>query len=214
VRLIIVDPLSAYLGRATDSHNEGDVRNVLSGVAELATTYRCAILAIRHMRKAEAGNAQHRVIGSIAFIAASRAAFVVVRDPEDENLRLVLCAKNNLAPNDSGYRYVIKSNDDSVPYVEWGENRETRSLDDVMAAASPRESAKNDRDVEVSDWLRNKLSSGAVPAASMWSAAEDAGYSRRDIDRAKRQIGVRAEIMGYQGAWHWKLPSLNGSAKQ
>src|SRR5690606_24293385 len=102
VRLIIIDPLSAYLGRDTDSHNEGDVRSVLSGLAALATEHRCSVLAVRHLRKSDSSSAQGKVIGSIAFTAAARAVYVVTRDPEDEDVRLVLCAKNNLAPDTAG----------------------------------------------------------------------------------------------------------------
>jgi hypothetical protein len=71
---------------------------------------------------------------------------------------------------------------------------------------APREQAMIERGQEVQSWLRERLEPGPQPAASMWSAAERDGHSRRDIERAKRALGVIVEMQGYQGRWHWSLP--------
>jgi len=68
-RLIVVDPISAYLGK-TDSHKNSDVRGVLSPLADLAAETRVAILAVSHLRKGE-GAAIYRTMGSLAFVAAA-----------------------------------------------------------------------------------------------------------------------------------------------
>ena len=74
-RLIIIDPISAYLGE-TDSHVNTSVRSVLAPLAELASKTGAAVLAISHLNKGQ-GAAIYRVQGSIAFTAAARAVWAV-----------------------------------------------------------------------------------------------------------------------------------------
>ena len=85
--LVIVDPITAYLG-ATDSHRNAEVRSALTPLTHLAAEHRVAVLAISHLRKSLEGEAIPRVSGSLAFVAAARAAYVVTRDPANENRRL------------------------------------------------------------------------------------------------------------------------------
>lgn len=70
VRLIVVDPLSAYLGE-TDSHSNSEIRGLLAPLAGMAARRGVSILAVTHLRKTP-GTAVHRSIGSIAFAAAAR----------------------------------------------------------------------------------------------------------------------------------------------
>jgi len=84
--LVIVDPITAYLG-ATDSHRNAEVRSALTPLTHLAAEHRVAVLAISHLRKSLEGEAILRVSGSLAFVAAARAAYVVTRDPANENRR-------------------------------------------------------------------------------------------------------------------------------
>jgi putative DNA primase/helicase len=72
--LVIVDPVSAYLGDGVDGHSNTDVRRVLAPLAALAAKCRTAVVAVTHDRKS-GGSAGERTIGSIAFIAAPRAVW-------------------------------------------------------------------------------------------------------------------------------------------
>ena len=85
VALVVVDPVSSYLGK-TDSHKNSEVRGVLEPLSEMAERTRVAILSVTHFSKAGSNNttrALHRFIGSIAFTGAPRAAFAVIEDAED-----------------------------------------------------------------------------------------------------------------------------------
>src|SRR6516225_2603098 len=75
VVLIIVDPISAYLGGKVDSHKNAETRAVLTPFGELADRANVAVLSVTHLNKAGTGQsvkALYRVIGTIAFTAAPR----------------------------------------------------------------------------------------------------------------------------------------------
>ena len=78
-RLVIIDPISAYLGRAVENIN-AEVRRVMTAFNKLAARRRLAILAISHLRKQQ-GAAMHRSMGSLAFVAAARAAWLIAKEP-------------------------------------------------------------------------------------------------------------------------------------
>jgi putative DNA primase/helicase len=110
VVLVVIDPVSSYLGK-TDSHKNSEVRGVLEPLGAMAERTRAAILSVTHFSKVGANNttkALHRFIGSIAFTGAPRAAFVVVEDPEDPSRRLLLHAKNNLARPPQGLAFRLE----------------------------------------------------------------------------------------------------------
>jgi putative DNA primase/helicase len=97
VVLVTIDPVSAYMGGGFDSHKNVEVRRVLQPVTELAARTNAAVLSVTHFAKANSGTntkAMRRFIGSVAFTAAPRAAFVVTEDPDDKNRKLFLHAKN------------------------------------------------------------------------------------------------------------------------
>lgn len=71
IKLLIVVPVSAYMGNA-NSHNNAEVRSILGPMSDLASTHGLAIIAITHFNKAANMQAAYRAIGSIAFTAASR----------------------------------------------------------------------------------------------------------------------------------------------
>jgi len=104
-RLVVIDPITAYLG-AADSHKNAEIRGLLAPLSEIASRRRVAIVAVTHLRKGE-GRAMYRAIGSIAFTAAARAVFSVSKDKDDPTgqRRLVLPVGNNLGNDTTGLAY-------------------------------------------------------------------------------------------------------------
>jgi hypothetical protein len=84
VRLVIIDPVSSYLGK-TDSHKNAEVRGTLEPLGDMASRLRVAVVSVTHFSKGANQSAVNSFIGSIAFIAAARAAFIVTRDPDTED---------------------------------------------------------------------------------------------------------------------------------
>jgi hypothetical protein len=208
VRLIVVDPLAAYLTGA-DTHKQSEVRAVLGALSRMAAVHRVAVLAVMHLNKGAGENPLYRVSGSLAFVAAARAAYLIVRDPNDHDQRLMLHLKNNLSRDERGFRYVVKTADNEAPFIEWGEERVAQTAEEVLAEAgdeTPRQRASSARDGEAGDWLKKTLAHGPVEAASIYRRAEVDGIDERPLKRAARVLRVVKEPKGFRGAWHWSLP--------
>ena len=141
-RLIIVDPLSAYMGdgRSVDTHKTSDVRSVLAPLAELATTYKVAVIGIFHLNKREGSSAMDRINGSGAFVAAARACWLVAKDKDEPRHRVFVQIKNNLAPEQDGLKFEIEGVDipaagGSIPTSRllWLPDRVTKTADEVLS---------------------------------------------------------------------------------
>lgn len=103
IRLIILDPLTEFLGNA-DSHKNADVRRALVPLISFASEHNIAILGVTHYAKAEKSSAANKIIGSIAFNATARQVWHVF---EDGSQRLFVAGKANLTGKHSGLAYTI-----------------------------------------------------------------------------------------------------------
>ena len=117
--LVIIDPLIAVLDRKFSASRDQDMRHVLSGLAFLAQYTDCAILLVRHLNKGSLHNPLYRGSGSIGIIASARSGLLVVRDPSDENKRILTTTKNNLSIKAPNLTYNITANSDGIPTINW-----------------------------------------------------------------------------------------------
>jgi putative DNA primase/helicase len=213
VRLIIIDPISSYLGPKVDSHVNAAVRAVLEPVSEMAARLRVAIVAITHPPKGTGTPAINRFIGSIAFVAAARAAFMVTRDAEDEIRRLFLPVKNNLAPLGKGLAFRLEQRlvaDGIVgSSVAWETETVTITADQALQAADDR-GGGGVAGADAEEFLREALAGGAVAVIDLKADAKEAGLSWATIRRAKERLGIVAERESHGrdggGRWTWAMP--------
>ena len=210
-RLVVIDPVSAYLG-GTDSHKNAEVRELLTPLADLASRYRVAILAVTHLNKGQGGNAIHRFSGSLGFVAAARGAWVVTKDQSDEARRLMVPAKNNLAPDDAGafaYRVLARAGAlGDVPVIEWEPERVDISAGDALEDDEERSTVE-----EAADFLVALLRDGASDAEEIFKQAGKNGFRERTLRRAKKSAGVISKYDGFARKWRWQLPSESGQAE-
>jgi putative DNA primase/helicase len=144
VRFISVDPVSAYMG-GSDGNGNVETREVLEPLADMANRLRISVLAVTHLNKGGGGTQQsalNRFAGSIAFVAAARAAFAVIEDPEDDNRRLFLQAKNNLGPKCKGLAFRMEQRlipgDILSSNIFFESEHVTQSIDEALTASESR----------------------------------------------------------------------------
>lgn len=122
VKLIVIDPISAYFGTKLDTHKDAHVRAVLMPLKELAEATGAAIIAVMHLNKSNSKDAMTRVSGSIGFTGAARGAYLIIKDPSHEEQewdekydddikrvpRLFVPIKNNVGDDYTGLTYELE----------------------------------------------------------------------------------------------------------
>ena len=215
VALVIIDPVSAYLGGA-DSHNMAEVRGLLAPLSDMAGRAGAAVVAVSHLNKgggSGAGDALLRITGSLGFAAAARAAYIVAKDPEDEARRMFLPGKNNIGPDIGGLAFGIEActigAGIETSRIAWEAEAVTgMSADELLRApADPEERSALD---DARAWLRSMLADGPLPAKQIFREASEAGHAEKTVRRAQRAIGINPRKDGKTGPWHWALPVEDG----
>lgn len=205
-RLVVIDPISAYLGQTAENVN-AEVRSLLGPLADLAARHHLAVVALTHLRKGQ-GSAICRAMGSVAFVAAARTAWIIVKDPDQPNRRLFLPMKNNLGSDKGGMAYTIESRGDGRgAVVRWSEEEVHELPDNIARKPAGRPATERN---EVARWLTQLLAGGPQPTTEVHEAAAAMGYSRATVRRAFRDIGGKAVKQG--SGWFWKLPEMAGQA--
>jgi putative DNA primase/helicase len=210
VRYLVVDPISAALGHGKsgiDSHNNSDVRSALRPLAEVAARHRVCVVGVTHFNKGTNVKAIARVIGSIAFVAAARVAFVVLKDPDNPERHLMLQLKNNLAPDRDGLAFrteevLLQPEGVTAVRVIFEPEPVGMVADEVMA---DRSQANSRARAAAEDFLLAQLEDGPKPAVAIFAAAIHKGISERTLTRAKHELRVESRRAG-KGPWVWALP--------
>jgi len=205
-RLVVVDPLMAYLPERRDSHRDQDVRRALAPLARFAAEEGVAIFVVRHLKKGEGGNPLHRGGGSIGIIGAARAGLLVAPDPDDAegSRRVLVPTKMNLSAPAPALAYRVIA-PEGVAIVEWlGTSAHTAEA--LLAARLPQEE-QTELD-EAAGFVRNILLDGPKPAGEVKAAAHQAGIAERTLARARARIRATTERVGFgPGAvYFWVLP--------
>lgn len=205
VRLIIIDPPSAYLGSKVDSYKDSDVRRVLMPLGTLAQDTGAMILLIVHLNKRTDGGAQQRFSGSTAWTAAPRVGFMVAQDPLTKQ-RFMLPVKNNIGDDRLGYQYHIEEKligygDQTLKssFIVW-DQATNRSVAELLAPPKANKVTAVD---DAKSFLENELVSGPVPVEKIISLSKTAGVSWPSVNRAKKDMPIISSKVG--DGWVWTL---------
>lgn len=193
-RLAVLDPVLAFLDQSVLYASDPSVRRALAPLMQLAEKYRCTLLLLRHLNKQGGGRALYRGLGSIAFVAVSRFAMLVARDPSNAEQSVLAQVRNSLAGSQSSLVYRLTAADDGPPTVEWLGSSPV-SADELLAVAGPKQTPRD----EATDFLRQFLADGPHTSRDIWEAAEQLDLSVRTLNRAKRQLRIRSHRVTEDG---------------
>jgi hypothetical protein len=204
-KLVIVDPIMAFLGGEVNAHRDQDCRRALHPLAAMAEETGAAVLVIRHLNKLAGGNPLYRGGGSIGIIGAARSGLLVAKDPDNPDRRILASTKCNLAKLPPSLAYDLTPGDDGALRVGWmGESPQT--AESLLAAS--RDDEDRDAVQDAVEVLRSILEGGPVPSEEVKKEARQAGIAERTLLRAKSILGVRSRKVGFtgKGSWQWSLP--------
>jgi KaiC/GvpD/RAD55 family RecA-like ATPase len=212
--LLVIDPLSSYLGK-TDSHRNSEVRRVLEPLAEMAERLRMAVLTVTHFAKKSASTKTlHRFIGSIAFTGAPRVAFAVIEDPTQEGRQLFLHAKNNLAlaPRGLAFRleqHVVNDNIRASRLV-WEADPVAITANEALRADAGGTGNRTAK-VEAMEFLQAVLADGPVPVSDINRMAREHGLTSKTVRSAREALSVKTEREGFGPGSKclWSLPKAS-----
>jgi hypothetical protein len=207
-KLVVVDPLVAYLGTRIDSHRDQDVRSALAPLVRMAERTGVAVVGIRHLNKASGTSPIYRGGGSIAIIGAARASFLVAKDPEDPDTRVFAPNKCNLAPDGLASRQfgviAITGPTGEVPKIAW-RGTSDRSARELLA--QPQDEDERSATDDAVEFLRDALRDGPRPVKEVKASAAAAGIAWRTIERVKRTAAVESRKSDFDGVWVLELRS-------
>src|SRR5215204_1590135 len=202
-KLVIVDPIMAFLGENINSNSDKDVRSALKPLKQLAERTGAAVVIVRHLNKTPGGNVLYRGGGSIGIIGAARSGLVVGPHPTDEGLRVLASQKHNLStpPESLAYQVTSAPSNPHAAVVVYKGVTEMNAKDILKPQLEEQERSAMD---EAKDFLREVLAAGEKPAADVKSDAESVGVAWGTLKRAKVALGVNPVKRGT--VWYWFLP--------
>lgn len=208
VKLVIIDPITAYLSERIHYGNDPQVRKAMWPLKQLAEETGVACLLVRHLNKDGNLRAMYRGGGSVAFGAAARSVLVVERHPDREGVMVLASVKGNLARSTPALTFHAESDPRyAVPKITWGEAIDI-DVDNLVRGADSRTDAPARREAE--DFLRELLADGPRSAKEVERAAKEAGLSMRTVKNAKKEMRIKstkvANEKGQAESWCWILP--------
>ena len=198
-KLLVLDPLQAYLGAEVDMHRANEVRPILKRLGAVAEQMGCAVILIRHLNKMQGQKSGHRGMGSVDFQAAARSVLLVGRTKEDPQLHIVVPDKSSLAPEGESIAFAL----DPELGFQW-KGYCAYNAEELLGGSTKQVQTKT---MQAEETLRNLLDKPA-PAEEILRRITAAGISERTLMTAKKNLGVLSEKRG--GQWFWRLPSGQG----
>jgi putative DNA primase/helicase len=210
VRLIIIDPITAFL------KSTGAQRAAADRLKQLAANLGAAVVVTAHLAKTARRSAITQVLGSVGLVAVARTILLVTRERETDR-RLFLMAETNIARSHTGLAFKIEPKTTpagmQVSAVVW-DGPVKVSADEALTAATGTRTLQPAL-VDARDFLRILLAEGPVAAKAIRAEASDAGISYPSLRRAAEFLGVKARRIGGiagRGSWIWELPHGSASA--
>ena len=193
-KVIIFDPIQAYVGEKIDINRANEVRSVLSKLKDLAEKKRCAVILIGHLNKNQGAKAGYRGLGSIDFSAAARSVLLVGRVKDNPEIRVMCHAKSSLAPEGESIAFELSKENG----FRWLGHYDI-NIDDLLCGINRQKKSEMAEEL-----LKDLLSSGSCAQQVIMDKARNLGISKRIIDEAKKKLNIKSTKEG--NGWSWSLP--------
>lgn len=210
-KLIIIDPISLYLGSVDENKNK-EIRSALGQLNALAERHGLAIILNSHFTKSSsngvAKNAINRVMGSIGFAAAARIVYGIMKDPEDPDRRLFLPIKNNIGNDKDGFVYSIKpclvGASIETSRVEWLNEKIETTANEVLNNSESRPTPKLE---EAKNLILELLKYGSRSLSEIRSECVQSGISNDRMYKAKNELKIIESVsISSKRGKIWELP--------
>jgi hypothetical protein len=198
-KLVVVDPLMAYLDGEVDAHRDQDVRRVLHHLKMIAERTGAAFLVIRHLNKNTNGAALYRGGGSIGIIGAARSALVVGQHPKERDQFVLAPLKCNLAKKPKSLTYSIETVG-NTSRIGWGGECEL-TADEIL------EHHKVSAGERCAAAIKEFLGTGTKSSDDLEKFLKNSGFTTNAIKAGRKLANVKVQRAGYgkDGKWMVRL---------
>jgi hypothetical protein len=221
IRILVIDPITAYLGAGTKAKENTEVRRVLTPLIKLIDQFGILLLSNNHLNK-NAGKALYRILDSIAFVALGRIVHVVAEDAETPDLKKLLCSKTNIGSRPRGLSYIIQQvwikgedgEEIETTRISWGTQYVDETADEALAGNSGEATATDDAVelllmifAEAKGPVKVKDIEAEARAACLLGDDKEIRWSK-PFRKARDRLGVvlSREGFGPGAVCYWSLP--------
>ena len=201
-RLIILDPIQAYIGATVDMHRANEIRPVLKHLGTIAEKHNCAIILIGHMNKASGSKSTYRGLGSIDIQATARSVLLVARLRDKPNIRIMAHDKSSLAPAGDAIGFEMTEDNGMVcigPY--------DITIDELLSGNEGRGKKKLDI---AENFIKEYFGSNKViPSNEIMMEAAKRSIKRNTLLSAKKKLGITSDKEKAEDGtiyWTWVMP--------
>ena len=194
-RLLILDPLSAYIGPTVSMNQANEVRGAFRSLYAMAQRTKCAVLIVAHMNKMSGISALYRTSGSIDIAGAVRSILTVTRYQRSPTQRVLVPVKSNLAA--AGPALLFELSD----HVEWLRQLDEDAESLLNGCDSLTEAPTKQQQVE--EELPRLLEKGPVSNQEIIQHFKNKGIQDRTVNLVKGRLNIRSVRKGDK--WYWQL---------
>lgn len=201
-RLIILDPIQAYIGATVDMHRANEIRPVLKHLGIIAEKHNCAIILIGHMNKASGSKSTYRGLGSIDIQATARSVLLVARLRDKPNIRIMAHDKSSLAPAGDAIGFEMTEDNGMVcigPY--------DITIDELLSGNEGRGKKKLDI---AENFIKEYFGTNKViPSNEIMMEAAKRSIKRNTLLSAKKKLGITSDKEKTEDGtiyWTWVMP--------
>lgn len=234
-KLVIIDPITTYVGRAKiDDHRDAQLKPAMAELAKIAQELDVTFICLAHLNKGGSGkSAAFRIMGGAAYVTSSRLTYIYAADPDAPDRRILASPKANIPggkPPSLAIRIAPIGQAEALgllaPHTEHlaPEDRldlasqlyrlaYDGSVETTAEQALDSNLSKGDRKDKARDFLLEILAEGrSIPSNTIYAEGKKAGVSRSAIWDAKNEMDIAALKLTEDGktAWYWRLNNPEG----
>lgn len=208
-RIVVIDPLNAFLSRDVDSHRDQDVRGVLMPFEDIAEETGASIVIVAHLNKREDSSILYRVGGSIGLVGAARSVMAVSHIP-DKATRVLYSMKSTLSETPVSLEYEVRQFTKTRDGNEWKgdptiKSSKIRWMGEIDFDPRSGVGVSQDKATRAAEaFLRQVIEDSEAPVDEIFREARQAGVARPQLMRVKESLDVAT--FKKKGKWYWKLP--------
>lgn len=201
-RLLVIDPLQAYLGNS-DISSASSIRRIMNRLCRWAGLYNCAVLIIGHLNKKESANDLYRGLGSIDVTAAARSVLQLDQNPYYPDIKVIRHVKSSLAAKGDNVMFRI------IPGhgLEW--------IHDCEADENSSEIKTEVKDLDISKQetvarlIKDALKEGPVSGTELLHMFINMGIGMKTVRNVKSMLGIQS--VRKDNKWFWVMPEKGAS---